>query len=278
MLWKALGSMQTKRDWQTLPKLLEALYYNANARFEPSDWPKIVRKAGQSGTLSTIFDAMRKPERTGLKLDRSETVQEIMSAIVWEAADGGWRQARTERALRKADKVVALLQQEEHQLGIQATRESAEKGRHPLKRDPQLLATPLALAAIMVFKHGKTAEYAGMLRKYAQVTLERWPEGKGLLELHPAEAYVDPLGMAYLMEKNKFLQVAAPILRGFDVAIDGLGNPELASKIKSRRDALAEEVQAALASEETKGRRGAVMYEKCYAEPLGLQTKKKDAA
>lgn len=274
MLWKALDSMQTKDDWQKLPKLLEALFYNANARFEPSDWPKIVRKASLSGTLGPIFDSMRNPARTGLKLDKSETIQEVMSAIVWEAASAGWAQAATEKALRNADKVVAFLQQDEHQLGFQAGKIWAEKGRHPLKRDPQVLATPLALAAIMVFKHGKAAEYAGMLRKYAQVTMERWPEGKGLLELHPAEAYIDPQGMAYLMEKNKFLQVAAPILRGFDVAIEGLGNPELASKIKSRRDALAEEVQSALASDEIKGKRGAVMYEKCYAEPRAPKAKK----
>lgn len=276
LLWQALDGMKTKGDWQKLPKLLEALYFNANARFEHSDWPKLVRKAGLSGNLGPIFEAMRDPVRTGMKLDASEKIQEIMSAIVWEAASAGWTAAATERALRNADKVVQFLQQDVHQLGAQASKVWAEKERHPLKRDPQVLATPLLLAAVMAVTHGKASEYAGLMRKYAQVVVERWPEGKGLLELHPQEAYVDPEGMAYLMERNKFLQVAAPILRGFDVAIEGLGGHGLAAQIKSRRDALAEEVQAALATEEAKGRRGAVMYEKCFAKPK-VPKEKEDA-
>lgn len=267
LLWQALDQMKTKGDWQKLPRLLEALYFNANARFEHSDWPKLVRKAGKSGNLGPIFEAMRDPVRTGMKLDASEKVQEVMSAVVWEAASAGWTLPVTERALRNADKVAKFLQQAVHQLGSQAGKVWEEKGRHPLKRDPQLLAAPLLLAAMMVVKHGRAAEHADTMLKYAQVVVERWPEGKGLLELHPSEAYTDPEGMAYLMERNKFLQVAAPILRGFDVAIEGMSGNMLATELKSRRDALAEEVQAALAAEETKGRRGVVMYEKCFAEP-----------
>lgn len=276
LLWQALDAMQTKGDWQKLPKLLEALYFNANARFEHGDWPKIVRKAGLSGNLGPIFEAMRDPTRTGMKLDRSETVQEVMSAIVWEAASAGWTPAATERALRNADKVAQFLQQDVHQLGAQASKVWEEKGRHPLKRDPQLLATPLFLAAMVVVKHGKATEYGDLLRKYAQVVVERWPTGKGLLELHPNEAYVDPEGMAYLVEKNKFLQVAAPILRGFDLTMQGLRGHELGAEIKARRNALADEVRAALAAEETKGKRGAAMYEKCFAQPEAQQAKKGD--
>lgn len=268
LLYRAMDNMQTKDDWQKLPKLLEGLWANANCRFEHTDWPKIIRRAALSGNLGPIFEALKNPKKTGLKLDSSEKVQRVMSALVWEAADAGWTPPATERALRNAEKVIAFLEQEAHQLRGQAKEIWEKRGRFPLKRDPQVLMTPLLLAAMLVARHGKGAEYGDKMRKYAQVVLEKWPAGKGLLELHPHESYIDPEGMAYVMEKNKFLEVAAPILRGFDLAIEGLGRHGLAQEMKSRRDAVAEEVQAALAADETKGRRmGAVMYEKCFAEP-----------
>lgn len=275
LLWQALDNMQTKDDWQKLPRLLEALYFNANSRFEHSDWPKIVRKASMSGNLGPIFDSMRNPTKTGLKLNSSETIQEVMSAIVWEAASAGWTPAATERAFKNADKVVQYMHQDEHQLGTQAGWVWAEKGRHPLKKDPQFLSVPLLLASMMVARHGKAAEYLPLARKYAIVVVERWPENKGLLELHPNEAYIDPEGMAYLVEKNKFLQVASPILRGFDLAIEALGGQQgLDGQIRARRNALAEEVQSALTAEETQGKRGRAVHEKCFVEPQAQKAKK----
>lgn len=278
LLWRALDDMQTKNDWQKLPKILEALYFNAQVPFHYTDWPKIIRRASRAGTLGPIFEAMRLPDRTGMRLDCHEKLQEVMTAIVWEAANAGWTSSATERAMRNADKVVAFLQQDDHQMGIQARAIWDDKGRFPLKRDPQVLATPLLLAAMLVAKHGKAAEYADTLHKYATLVLERWPEGKGLLELHQHEAYLDPEGMAYLMEKNKFLQVAAPVLRGFDLAIEASGSQEMAAQIKSRRDPMADEVRDALAADETKEKRGTVFYEKCFAEPSVSGRKKANKA
>lgn len=276
LLYRAMDNMQTKDDWQKLPKLLEGLWANASCRFEHTDWPKIIRRAAMSGNLGPVFEAMKNPRKTGMKLDSSEKVQRVMSAVVWEAADAGWTPAATERALRNAEKVVAFLEHEDHQLRGQAKEIWEQKGRFPLKRDPQILMTPLLLAAMMVVRHGNgnRAAFGDKMRKYAHVVLEKWPAGKGLLELHPHESYVDPEGTAYMMGKNKFLEVAAPILRGFDLAIEGLGRHELAQELKSRRDAVAEEVQAALAADEIQGHRmGAVMYEKCFAEPQVQKSK-----
>lgn len=267
LLWRALDNMQTKKDWQKLPKILEALYFNAQVTFHYADGPKIVRRAAQSGNLGPIFEAMKVPDRTGMRLDSHEKLQEVMTSIVWEAASAGWTQSATARALRNAEKVIAFLQLDDHQMGIQARAVWDGKGRFPLKRDPQALATPLLLAAMLVTRHGKAAEYADKLHKYAALVLDRWPEGKGLLELHPHEAYVDAEGMAYLMEKNKFLQVAAPILRGFDLAIEAWDSDDMAAQIKSRRDPMVDEVRDALAADETKRKRGTVFYEMCFVEP-----------
>lgn len=264
MLYRAIENMQTKDDWQKLPKLLEALYFNANRKFQYSDWPKIVRKAGTSGNLGPIFDGAKRPERTGLKLDKSETVQEFMLAVVLQVAKAEWVETAAARGLQNAEKVLVMLNDKKHLPRGQAKVEMELSSRFPLARDPQILATPLCLAAVLVSHNKNIPEYQEKLRTYTRQLLESWPEGQGLLELHPHEAYVDNEGMRYLMDKNKFLAVAAPILKGFNLAIEGLDS-DMASSLKSRRDALADEVAAALA-EVGEGRRGRIIYEKCFGE------------
>lgn len=265
IFFKALDNMKTKEDWQKLPKLLEALQHNARRKFEVSDWPKIVRKAGMSGNMGPIIDSVKIPERTGFKLDMSEKVQEIMSLIVWEAAEAGWSISSLNTALKSAERILEALNGEGHELHTR-DKEHAEliKDRFPLRRDPQILATPLFLAAMLAVKHGKT-EHVDRMRRYAQVIVSQWPEGKGLLDLHPHEAYVDVEGTAYLMEKNKFVLVASPILKGFDLAMEGLSS-DLASQLKLRRDPLAAEVRSALESDDMKKGRGKYLYDKCFLE------------
>lgn len=265
IFFQALDSMKTKEDWQKLPKLLEALQHNARRKFEVSDWPKIVRKAGMSGNMGPIIDSVKMPERTGFKLDMSEKVQEIMSLIVWEAAEAGWSISSLNTALKSAERILEALEGEGHELHTR-NKEHAEliKDRFPLRRDPQILATPLFLTAMLAVKHSKT-EHADRMRRYAQVIVSQWPEGKGLLELHPHEAYVDVEGTAYLMEKNKFVLAASPILKGFDLAIEGLSS-DLSSQLKLRRDPLAAEVRSALEAEDMKKGRGKYLYDKCFVE------------
>ena len=266
IFFQALDSMKTKEDWQKLPKLLEALHYNARRKFEVSDWPKIVRKAGLSGNLGPIIDAVKRPKMTGFKLDMSEKVQEIMTLIVWAATEAGWSISSLNTALKSAERILEILGEEGHEPHT-ADKGRAEliKERFPLKRDPQILATPLFLTAMLTVRHGKT-EHADRMRRYAQVIVSQWPEGKGLLELHPHEAYVDVEGTAYLMEKNKFVLAASPILKGFDLAVEGLSS-DLASQIKLRRDPLAAEVRGALEADDMKKGRGKYLYEKCFLEP-----------
>lgn len=261
-----MDHMQTKDDWQKLPKLLEALWWHAQRKFEPGDWPRIIRKAGKTGNLGPIFDACHNPARTGMKLDNSELVQEFMSAIVWQTTDANWSLKATTTAARAAEKVVALLHEEGHQHTGQAKTEFEKTGQFPLKRDPQVMATPVLFAAAMIVKHGMREEYLPMLKKYGGVMLERWPESKGLLELHPHTAYIDPQGMEYMMEKGKFLIVASPILKGFDWAIEALGSDPMGQAIKSRREAVDNEVRSALASKEPKNQRGEQMYARIFPE------------
>lgn len=275
--FKAMDLMETKQDWAALPRLLEGLWYHAQRRFEPGDWPLMIRKAAQAGNLGPMFDAARRPARTGMVLGTSEVAQEFMSAIVWQATGGGgargegknaaWTPEATAQAVRDSARVVAFLQEKDHELTGMAKMSYEKSGMRPLRRDPQMMAHPVLFAAAMVVMHGKR-EFMVELRKYAALMLERWPEGKGLLELHPHTAYIDPNGVEYLMEKGKFLIVASPILRGFDLAIEALGSDSdlMGKAIKSRRDAVAEEVKSALAAKGNVNTRGKRMHERVFQE------------
>lgn len=270
--FRAMDHMQTKDDWQQLPKLLEAIWYHAHRKFEPGDWPRIIRKAGKTGNLGPIFDACKNPSRTGMKLDSSEKVQEFMSALVWQTTEAKWSLKATTVAAHGAEKVVGFLYEDAHQLTGQAKVEFDKTGQFPLKKDPQVMATPVLFAAAMIVMHGKREEYLPMLKKYGQVMLDRWPAGKGLLGVHPHTAYIDPNGVEYLMEKGKFLTVASPILKGFDLAIEALGSDPMGKAIRSRRDAVASEVQSALASSEHKNKRGEQMYARVFPEKVKAKT------
>lgn len=266
-LFAAMAAMQTKQDWEKLPKLLEALWFHAARKFPDGDWPRIIRAAGAAGSLGPIFEAARKPARTGLRLARHETAQEFMSAIAWQVAGARWAADAAARGARDAGKVIAFLQDKDHQLSGLARTEADKKGMHPLKRDPQMMAHPVVFAAAMVARHGRRDEFLPVLRKYGELMLERWPENTGLLGLHPHAAYVDPDGVEYMMEKGKFLVVASPILKGFDFAIEALGDDPMGAAIKSRRDVVAAEVESALAATDKKNRRGQEMYDRVFKAP-----------
>lgn len=273
--FQAMDAMATKSDWERFPKLLEALWLHAKRTFRDGDWPRMIRKAGAAGNLGPIFDVARKPARTGMVLNRSEIVQEFLSAIVWgvtaegdgEKRGGPWRGDATAQAVRDSAKVIAFLQEEEHQLRGLAAIEFEKTGQHPLNLDPQFMAHPVLFAAAAIVKHGRREEFLPVLKKYAELMLERWPEGKGLLELHPHNAYIDPKSVEYLMEKGKFLVVASPILKGFEWAVQALEGDPMADAFKSRRDAVVDEVQSALAAEGPKNTRGQQMYDRIFKAP-----------
>lgn len=280
--FQAMDAMATKEDWRRFPKLLEALWFQAKRTFKPGDWPRMIRKAGETDNLGPIFEAARVPARTGMALNRHEVAQELMTALVWNVTDVAerrfWRIDRLSQALRDSMKVIELLQEEEHQLHGLAKAEFEKTGQHPLHRDPQLMAHPVIFAAALCVKptptdgkprqhgqtEGKPEEFLPVLKKYAELMLERWPEGKGLLELHPHSAYIDPNGVEYLMEKGKFLAVASPLMQGFRWAAQALEGDPMAREFKSRSKVLAKEVKSAVAAEGHKNQRGQEMYDRVF--------------
>ncbi len=284
----AVGRMNTRADFENLPRLLEGLH-QAGRRLRHADYARIARRAGERGCIFAVIESARTVRHTGFRLESSETVAEILTHVQMKAVDSAWDEAETRQALGWAEMVVDLLLDENHgrrpatlqpgAAGAAAEGSTAAVAAtppppppaFPLARDPQVLAARLHLAAVVADKFSAGgADLDGKVSRYATELVQLWPAGKGLRALHPVATYSDRRGeMHYLNEDNKFLGVAAPLLNGLDTTIRVLGGSEgdsaaLAGELQSRRDALAAEVESALAA--APDRRGAAIYKKLFGE------------
>ncbi|KAI1467319.1 uncharacterized protein F4812DRAFT_465354 [Daldinia caldariorum] len=261
----AISRFEAPEDFANLRPLVEGVAY-ARRHFDPSFYCKILRVLGAKGRVFDVIELARGVARTGFRLDSSEKVNEVMHWVQMKAVDAAWDPAETAQALRWAEIVLELLQEEAHQPKRHKNEHPLE-GELPLHRDPMVLLAPLHLAAALVWKQG--AEAAGeaaveKLVKHARDIVRLWPEGRELSKVQPQALYEEYDKMGYLNEPNKFVVVSAPLLRGLEIAIEVLEprNPDLAAQLRSRRDLLASEVERSLQA--GKGTRGKAVYEKLY--------------
>ncbi|CAK7273676.1 hypothetical protein SEPCBS57363_005771 [Sporothrix epigloea] len=284
---EAVGRMTTPIDFENLPRLLEGLH-RAKRHLQPADYARIARLAGERNCIYAVIECARQVQRTGFRLANSETVAEILTHIQMKAIDSDWKETETRKSLVWAELVIDLLQQPGHgrrpQTYQSRAAQAAVEGSTaavaatpaplpptiPLSRDPQVLAARLHLAAVVADRFSPSGEDTdGKVLRYATELVQLWPaDSKGLRTLHSPATYTDRRGeMHYLNENNKFLGVASPLLHGLDTAIRVLGssqgdNASLTDELKVRRDALATEVNTALA--DVPGRRGAAIYKKIF--------------
>ncbi|KAI0546212.1 hypothetical protein F4679DRAFT_575578 [Xylaria curta] len=263
-LIQAIKQFATPADHANLKPLLEGVAY-AGRKLQPSFYVQIMRIIGGKGHVYEIIDCARSVRRTGYKLDTSEKVNELLHFVQMKARDADWDEAQTRQALRWAEMVVEMLHEEAHQPKRQKD-EPLVPGELPLNRDPMVLAAPLHLAAVLAARHEAGEGVLDKVHKLARDVVALWPEGKKLKEVQPAELYASSGKLAYL-QPNKFITIAAPLLHGLETAIEVV-EPELAGRLRTRRDTLAAEIQEArnalTSKDPSKDLRGEIVYEKFY--------------
>ncbi|XXH04642.1 hypothetical protein Hte_011060 [Hypoxylon texense] len=267
----AVEKFATPADFANLRPLLEGVA-GAGRKFPDGLYAKIARVAGSRGHVYEVIECARGVARTGYRLDTSEKAGELLHYVQMKAADHEWDEAHTAQALRWAEMVLDLLQEEAHR-PHRSKDDPPLAGELPLHRDPIALLAPLHLAAALVAKHhgaGAEAEtetdVAEKLAKYARDVVRLWPDGKKLTEVQPAALYEDRDRLRYLRDPSKFVALAAPLLRGLDTAVDVVADPEVAAQLRSRRDVLAAEVREARAAAVRKNPqcRGEMVYRKLF--------------
>ncbi|KAI1153066.1 hypothetical protein F4825DRAFT_283451 [Nemania diffusa] len=257
----AVSQFETAADFANLNPLLDGLHY-AGRKLELSTYAGLVRRAGIKGYIYDIIDCARSARRTGLKLDTSEKVNMVLHFVQLKARDADWDEDATKQALRWAEMVVDMLQEETHQ-PTRSKDNPPLPGELPLYRDPMVLAAPLHLAAVLVAQHGAGEKILEKVNKLARDILITWPEGTKLKEVQPADLYRDHDKMGFLCSPSKFLAIASPLLHGLETAVK-VAEPELAAQLQTRRDTLAAEVKEARESLPEGDFRGEFVYKKFF--------------
>ncbi|KAI0866758.1 hypothetical protein F4860DRAFT_499436 [Xylaria cubensis] len=257
---QAIEHFTTPADFANLKPLLEGIAY-AGRKIDSSFHARILRIIGLKGYIYEIIDCARSVRRTGFKLDTSEKVNELLHFVQLKARDVDWDEDQTRQALRWAELIVEMLHEEAHQPKRHKD-EPSVPGELPLCRDPMVLAAPLHLAAVLAAQHQAGEEVLEKVHKLARDVVALWPEGIKLKEVQPAELYEDGNKLGYLRPNNKFIVIAAPLLHGLETAIKVV-EPELADRLRTRRDTLAAEIQEARVTLAAKPK-GEVVYKKFF--------------
>ncbi|KAI1457601.1 hypothetical protein F4805DRAFT_166654 [Annulohypoxylon moriforme] len=237
-------SLFTPEDFSNLRPLIEGLTI-AGRNLDSGIQAKIIRKAGHKGRIYDIIELARGVRRTNFKLDSAEKITELLHWVQMKAVDSAWDPEETAKALRWAEIVVDLVEEEDHRPG-------AAKDSMLLAQDPTTSLATLHLAAALALKQGTEADPAliDKVTRHAKKIVLLWEEGLALLETKEPVLLLRDGMFAHLREKNIFVKFAAPWLYGLDSAIKvlqdrGGEHSELATKLQVRRDSLAAEIQAA---------------------------------
>lgn len=268
-LYEIIDLMKTPDDWAVLPRLLEGLCVQAGRKLRYDQYGKMIRRAAMAGCIHTILTCAREVKRTNFRLDSHETVNDVMINIQVEAVMSGWDAAETAKALQRTERVLDMLEEEDHQPLPKKKGEILPKRTYPLHKDPLILGARLHMAAAVAAKHNGRADADGKVVRYARELVALWPDAdKGAAALYgEADVAADP-SLAHLRHDTQITYTVAPLVHGFRLAaqvVEAEGDAELAAQLRARVDTLEEELAGALARRPlAEGRRAQVVYRKLF--------------
>ncbi|KAL2271812.1 hypothetical protein VTJ83DRAFT_1183 [Remersonia thermophila] len=263
----AIKMMRSEDDFRNVRPLLEGAR-RAGRKLNHPLIGSLIRRAAEHDALDVVLECAKAADKTGIKLDRSEYIAQLLVWLQWPAIRSGFAADETKAALRRVGRVVDLLEEDEevHRPDL------ATRGAFPFYRDPQVLAMRLHMAAARAVHHRKGKDDSeGNVSKWAAELMALWPEGKGLLDLQPDEAYRDKNKLEYMLDRSQYLWVASPVLHGLTLAAQVV-DPALTMQLQNRADKVEEEVQAALASDKLSAKgRGRAMYDALFRREQGQE-------
>ena len=266
---QAVSYMRSRQDFsQNLFPLLEGCYSVAKVKpADPAVFTKIIRLAGKAGATGAVLECIYKAKQTKFYLRTHEMVNELFYQLQRGAWESGWDRERTEKGLRRINKVLDLLEaDQEHHCPLP----DAGPIAYPFYRDPQFLAARLHLRAALALRpreakeHKEVKEHDGakdedgltaeeedeLVAKYAREIVRLWPKGFGLLDCRPDQVYKLNHGMKYLLFRPTFVWTAAPIASAFRMAQQVLTkdgkHAELVLALKDMAFQVEEELRTAL--------------------------------
>jgi hypothetical protein len=259
---EAFRRMKTYADFQNIRPLLEGCVRDRR-KMTPGRYNQIIRTLAANNCLPIAIDCAKAAERTGMKLNTSEIINDLLVYIQQPAIMSGFSLSKTRTALQRVSTIVDMLETDESHKPTAET-----QGAFPFYRDPQVLAARLHMAAAQAWHHQEGKDVDGKVAKYADELVKLWPEDAGLLDLQPDAAYQDINKMKYILGRATYLWYASPVLNGLTLAAQVV-DPGLAMQLQNRADAVEQEVKTAVAAldmakEPAKMKRGEIIYNKLF--------------
>ena len=153
-------------DWNQLPALLIGL---KKAKLNPSDrlMCKIVRKAIGSDRFGVVLQCLQQASLTGMQLTSDGILNQVLAALRQIAMDDNWSEEATSKAIRDANEIAVLLEDDIHRRNRSAIAADPRDSTSDARARPEVLAVFLELSAIyaMKFTGGKDAD--GKVASYA---------------------------------------------------------------------------------------------------------------
>lgn len=167
-----------KRDWNNLPALLVGLH---KAKLTPDDrmMGKIIRLATNSGRYGTILQCLHQAPNTGMTMQKEEVLAGVIYGLHHLAQHDGWSEASTSKAIRDANEVAMMLEDEDHGTG------KFIRDNDPRRR-PEVIGVFLELAAVYAWKFQGGKDVDGKVAAYAERLLSNISKAEqvsGLLHL-----------------------------------------------------------------------------------------------
>ena len=277
-LFKALGLMKERKDWNNLPSILIGLK-NAGVMLAPWQDIAITRKAGAADRIDVILECARRGSNSAFLLRSYASATEIMWQLQHKAVGSNWAATETEKAFSWAESISNLLEDPQHSGGkvVDAERD--------VRVQPSVIGILLQLSAAraILFQggedcDGKVAQYTARLLGSPAIHMlkfENWQQRfqasqrQYVADLDIDERVHDPIA------SNEYLTQSAPVLHGLKLAlkisgpVEGLKNleVELEDSIAAQRITMLE--NAFVTTSDGQQLRGL----RTYDELLGLDAK-----
>lgn len=148
------------QGWMNLPALLTGLKKANKEPLSSELMEKVVRKAISCGRIGPVVQCLQQSHLTGMTLKREEVLQHVVCGLHATAQKDGWTQEATAKALKLANQVALMLEDEEHG-GERHLRP------HDPRQRPEILGVFLELAAVNAYKHQAGRDVGGKVKSYA---------------------------------------------------------------------------------------------------------------
>ena len=149
-LTEVIRKAETTEDWENVVRVVEG-FHSAGIRVRPDWYDMVVRNLLEHGHSSIVLRALQRVKATGLRLDNYLVTFRLLRDCHDRAVRSDWDAEETKLALRYAQHVVELMEQEEHHAA--PPRKAAEAVQPDWRSKPFVIAAPLELTAVLAQKH-----------------------------------------------------------------------------------------------------------------------------